>query len=752
MGPTTMTTPERVQNVSRRGFLETLFGAGALILGAQVVPQDALAAVAWQPSVYLGLDTNGAITIVTHRSEMGTGIRSVLPMVAADELEADWKLVKLEQAIGDEKYGSQNTDGSCSIRDFYDAMREAGASARLMLERAAAQKWGVPASECKASLSVVTHAKSGKKAGYGELVTLASQQKAPAKGELKFKSAAEFRYIGKDLPMVDRDDLCRGKGTFGMDAKMPGMVYASVLRSPVYGGKLKSFDDAEAKKVKGVSQTAVIPPFKAPHMFQALGGVAVIADNTWSAMQGRKKLKAEWDAGEHASYDSDVYKKELMDAARKPQKAFRNQGDFDGALAKAVKTHEADYYVPLLAHAAMEPPAAVAEFKDGKVTTWTATQNPQAVQEAVAGALGIDKKNVICHVTLLGGGFGRKSKPDYVVEAALLSKQIGKPVKVVWSREEDIQFDYYHAVAAMHCKAGVDAKGRPTAWLNRSVFPTIGSTFAAGAEYGQEFELGMGLVDLPFDIPNMRAENGPAKNHVRIGWMRAVANIYHAFAAHSFVDELAHAAGRDPVEYLLDVVGPARKIDLKAQGVAYWNNGQSIDKFPLDTGRLRHVIEVAAEKSGWANKKPTKGRALGIAAHRSFLTYVATVVEVEVDSAGRVRIPEVHMVVDAGLVIHPDRVRSQMEGAAVFGTSIAMLGEITAKEGKIVQRNFNDYQVARMPEAPLKTHVHIVASSEAPAGVGEPGVPPVAPAIANAIFRATGKRVRELPIRKQKLV
>lgn len=742
----------RVENVSRRGFLESLLGAGALVLGVQVSSDEAVAAVAWQPSVYLGIATDGTITIVTHRSEMGTGIRSVLPMVVADELDADWKRVKIEQAVGDEKYGSQNTDGSCSIRDFYDAMREAGAAARLMLERAAAAKWNVPAGECRAQLGTVAHAKSGKKSGYGELATAAAQLKAPAKAELKFKSPAEFRYVGKSLPMIDQADICRGKGTFGMDAKMPGMVYASILRSPVFGGKLKSFDDAEAKQVKGVLRTAVIPPFTPPHMFQALGGVAVIADNTWAAMQGRKKLKAEWDNGSHAAYDSDAYKQSLLAAARKPQKAFRNSGDVDGAMAKAARKHEADYYVPLLAHAAMEPPAAVAEFKDGKVVTWAATQNPQAVQDAVAGALGIDKKNVTCHVTLLGGGFGRKSKPDYVVEAALLSKQVGKPVKVVWSREEDLQFDYYHAVAAVHCEAGLDAGGKPSAWLHRSVFPTIGTTFDTRATHGQEFELGMGLVDVPFAIPNLRAENGPIENHVRIGWMRSVANIYHAFAAHSFVDELAHLAGRDPVEYLLEVLGPSRKIDLKAEGVTYWNNGQPIEKFPLDTGRLRRVIELAAEKSGWANRKPAKGRALGIAAHRSFLAYVAAVVEVEVDSAGRVRIPEVHMAVDAGQVIHPDRVKSQMEGAAVFGTSIAMMGEITAKQGRIVQRNFNDYPVARMPEAPYKTHVHIVASNEAPAGVGEPGVPPIPPAITNAIFRATGKRVRELPIRKQKLV
>jgi isoquinoline 1-oxidoreductase beta subunit len=742
----------RIDVVSRRGFLESMFSAGALVLGARVLPAATAAEAAWAPNVYLGIETDGTVILVTHRSEMGTGIRSVLPSVLAEELEADWSKVKLQQAIGDEKYGSQNTDGSCSIRDFYDTMREAGATARLMLERAASAKWNVPAGECKAQNHSVVHAASGRKLGFGELATAAKQQAAPAKSDIRLKTPAEFRYIGKELPTRDRDDLCMGRGTFGMDATVPGMVYASIERSPVYGGKLKSFDDSAARKIKGVEQTVVIDPFKPPHNFQALGGVAVIAGNTWAAMQGRKALKVEWDNGENAAFDSAAYKKELQDAARKPQKVVRNIGDVDAAFAKAAKTHEADYYVPLLAHAPMEPPVAVAEFKDGKVIAHAPTQNPQAVQDAVSSALGIARKDVICNVTLLGGGFGRKSKPDHVVEAALLSRKIGKPVKVVWSREEDLRFDYYHAVAAMHMKAGLDAKGKPVAWLHRSVFPTIGSTFDASARYGQEFEMGMGWVDLPFDIPNHRAENGPAKNPVRIGWMRAVANIYHAYAIHSFVDELARAAGRDSVDYLLETIGPARKLDIRPEGMKYWNNGQPVDKFPVDTGRLRRVVELAAEKSGWARKKPGKGRALGIAAHRSFLTYVAAVVEVEVAANGQVRIPRVDIAVDAGATINPDRVRSQFEGASVFGTSIALLGEITAARGRIQQSNFHDYQVARMHQAPYETHVHVVASSEPPAGVGEPGVPPIAPAICNAIHAATGKRIRELPLKNHKLV
>ena len=743
----------KIELVTRRTFLGGMFSAGAFVLGARLLPVKAFASktaveATWNPSVYLGIETDGSVIIVTHRSEMGTGIRSVLPTVLADELDADWKRVKIEQAIGDTKYGSQNTDGSCSIRDFYDAMRQAGASARMMLESAAAAQWGVPVAECKAENHQVVHAGSGRKLGYGELAASAAKQAVPKKDELKFKSPSEYRYIGKDTPTVDRDDICAGRGTFGIDATMPGMVYASIARSPVFGGKLRGYDDQEARKVRGVQKTVELPGFKPPHGFQALGGVAVIADNTWAAMKGREKLKLDWETGENAGYDSAAYKQSLLETVRKPQKVVRNVGDVDAEFAKGgqtLKIHEAEYYVPHLAHAPMEPPAAVAEFKDGRVVIHAATQNPQAVQDAVAAALSIDKKNVECHVTLLGGGFGRKSKPDYVAEAALLSKAVGKPVKVVWSREDDIRFDYYHAVAAMYVKAAVDEKGRPTAWLQRSAFPSIGSTFAGPSTvYGQGFEMGMGWTNVPFDIPNHRAENGPAKPHVRIGWLRSVANIYHAFAVHSFVDELAQLAKRDSVEYLLDAIGQPRKIDLQQRGPL-------AEKFPLETGRLRRVIELAAERSDWAKKKPAKGRALGIAAHWSFLSYVAAVVEVEVDASGKIRIPRVDIAADVGKVISPDRVKSQFEGASVFGAGIALMGEITAAGGAIQQSNFHDYPVARINEAPIETRVHLIQSDAPPAGVGEPGVPPMLPAICNAVFAATGKRIRDLPLRKHKI-
>jgi isoquinoline 1-oxidoreductase beta subunit len=392
----------------------------------------------------------------------------------------------------------------------------------------------------------------------------------------------------------------------------------------------------------------------------------------------------------------------------------------------------------------MEPPVAVADVRSDKVTVWSPTQNPQGVQEEVAKKLGIKKEDVTCHVTFLGGGFGRKSKPDYAVEAAVLSKKTGKPVKVVWSREDDIKFDYFHSVAAMYIKAAVDDKGMPKAWLQRSVFPSISSTFDKDAVYGSDGEMSLGWNVIPFDVPNFRSENGKAVNHVRIGWLRSVANIYHAFAVQSFANELAYAAGRDPYDYLLALIGSGKVIEAK-------QSPEVAAKYPYDTARLRHVAELAAQKANWGKKKSGNGWGMGIAVHRSFLTYVATVVEAEVDSDGVVRIPNVYTAIDAGIVANPDMVRSQFQGAAVFGTSIARTGQITATNGVIDQSNFHDYQVARMNDAPVHVDVQIVESTAPPAGVGEPGVPPFVPALCNAIYAASGKRVRELPLIKNGL-
>jgi len=747
----------QIENVSRRRFLTGgIIAGGALVLGVRYyhklspgdkLPHDTKADHATlHPSVYLGIDPDGAVWIVASRSEMGTTSRTTLPLIVADELDADWKRVKIEQALGDSRYGDQNTDGSHSIRSFYDAMRVAGATARFMLIQAAAQQWGVSAAECETDLHVVVHRSTNRRAGYGELAKAAAKLPVPKREELKLKPKSAWRYVGKGQVSYDLEALVTGKAIYGMDARVDGMVYASVEHPPVLGGKVKSFDDKEPLKVAGVSQIIPIDPFQQAPGFQPLGGIAVIADNTWAAFQGRKKLNISWDNGANESYNSDSYKNELRATSHGPCKVVRNIGDADAVFAKGEKIQEADYYVPLLAHAAMEPLVALAEFKDGKATIWAPTQNPQAVQDIVSKELGIAKEDVICHVTLLGGGFGRKSKPDYAAEAAVLSKKMGRPVKVVWTREDDIKFDYYNAVASMYMKAALGANGKPTAWLQRSVFPPIPSIFDVNAVYGDPSHLQQGWTDIPYDLPNLRIENGPAKAHVRIGWLRSVANIYHAFAIQCFTDELAHAVGRDPLDYLLDLIGNPRTIDFK--GVEYPNYGAALDAYPWETGRLRNVTEVVAEKSGWGKRKHGKGTGVGIAAHRSFLTYVATVVEVEVNDQGEVRIPRVDVALDAGLVVNPEATRAQFEGAAVFGTSVARSGEITATKGVIDQSNFQDYSVARINEVPSQTNVYIVESDAPPAGVGEPGVPPFIAAFCNAIFAATGKRVRDLPISK----
>jgi isoquinoline 1-oxidoreductase subunit beta len=753
----------RIENVQRRDFLKGMLGAGAFVLSVRVMPErlfaestaeaagarDAAAAMAkapLQPSVYLAIDTDGTAYVIVHRTEMGSGNRTGLPRIVADELDADWARVRVVQATGDEKYGDQDTDGSHSVRSFFDTLREAGATARLMLVRAAAAEWGVPASECSTDLHVVVHKASGRKLGYGELAAAAAKLEVPKKEELKLKPRSEWRYIGKGAASYDLKDMCTGKAAYGQDTRMEGMLYASVARPPVFGGAVKSVDNKAALSVAGVKQTETIDAFKPPVGFQALGGVAVLADNTWAAMQGRKKLKIEWEKSPHSAWNSDAYRKELQETARKPGKVVREIGNVDEAFAKGGKIVEAEYYAPLLAHAPMEPPAALAVYRDGKAEVWAPSQDPQGARNAIAEAVGLKKEDVTVNVTLLGGGFGRKSFPDFAVEAAVLSKKTGKPVKVVWSREDDIKFDVYHSVAAMYMKASLGADGKPTAWLQRTVFPPIGSTFDPSTNYSAPDELGLGFTDVPFAVANFRAENGPATAHMRIGWFRSVANVYHAFGIQSFANEVAHAAGKDPVEYLLQLLGPDRVVPRSDLPKEFPNYGGAYEQYPIDTARHRRVLTLAAEKAGWGKQKQGNGFGMGIAMHRSFLTYVATVVQVQVDAGGKVGIKRVDSALDAGTVVNPETVRQQVEGAAVMGTSLALYGEITATNGVIDQSNFNDFQMARMNTAPQETNVYIVPSDAPPAGIGEPPLPPFAPALCNAIFAATGKRVRELPL------
>jgi len=736
-----------IENVSRRTFLEALgLGGTGLVLGLTMAPRVSAAAAAndtFSPNVYLSIDQSGLVTIVSHRTEMGQGIRTSTTMVVADELEADWARIRVVQADGDKKYGSQDTDGSHSIRDFLQPLREAGATARTMLEQAAATSWGVAVSEVHARNHEVVHEKSGRALGYGALAQAAAALPVPAAASLTLKPKAQFRYVGKPVPIVDGDDIVQGKAVYGFDATLPGMKYAVVARPPVYGGKVSSFDQSAALKVAGVERIVQLAGTPPPSGFQPLGGVAVVASNTWAAIKGREALKITWEHGANASYDSEAYAKALIETSKMPGVVVRKEGDVDQALKTAAKVVSADYYAPHLAHTPMEPPAALAHVTDKGCEVWTCTQNPQGARDEVAKALKLPPEQVAVHVTLVGGGFGRKSKPDYCVEAALLSKEVGAPVRVMWTREDEVRHGYYHTVTAQHMEGALDANGKVTGWLARSVFPSIGSTFAPNVEHPDAGELGLGFLDVPYAIPNLRCESGAATAHVRIGWFRSVSNIPHAFAVCTFVDELAAAARRDPREFLLDLVGDPRHI-VPSTTEKYANYGAPLEAYPLDTARIRKVIELAADRAGWGATLP-KGHGLGIAAHRSFLTYVCTVVEVEVANDGRISIPRVITAIDCGTIVHPDRVRSQLEGAAVMGISTAVHGRLTFKQGQAEQSNFDTIELARMPDAPKQIETILVDSDAPPAGVGEPGLPVFAPALGNAIFAATGRRLRTLP-------
>ena len=752
----------KVENVSRRAILQTLGLAGGFVLAAPLLSRPAFAAyetgagkmphgTVVDPKIFVSIAPDGIVSILAHRSEMGTGVRTSLPLIVAEEMEADWTKVRVVQAPGDEmKFGNQDTDGSRSTRHYLLPMRQIGAMARAMLEAAAAKRLGVPASEVKAVNHEVVHSASGKRLGFGELAADAANQPVPAVDSVQLKSPKDFRYLGKgQVSVVDLHDITVGKARYGADVRLPGMKYAVIARPPVTGGKVKSFDSAEALKVPGVEQVLEVKGWPWPSKFQPLGGVAVVARNTGAAIKGRDALKVEWDDGPNAAYDSVAYRAELEAAARQPGLVVRQEGDVEAALKSADKIVTGEYYLPHFAHASMEPPVAVADVKGDKAEIWAPVQSPGGTREDVAKTLQLPPENVTVNVTLLGGGFGRKSKCDFALEAALLSKTLGAPVKVQWTRDDDIQHDFLHTVSVERIEAGLDKSGKVVAWRHRSVAPTILSTFAAGADHAAPFELGMGLVDMPFEIANIQCENPAAKAMTRIGWFRSVSNIPRAFAVQSMVGELAHATGRDQKDMLLELIGTPRVVKL-ASVKDLWNYGEPYESYPIDTGRLRRVVEFVAEKGNWGRSLP-KGHGLGIAAHRSFVSYIATIVEVSVDDKGKLLVHQVDSAIDCGVFVNPERIQSQLEGAAIMGLSLAKYGEVSFKNGRVQQRNFDDHPVVRIDEAPLVTNVHIVPADAdtPPSGVGEPGVPPFAPALANAIFAATGKRLRALPIGNQ---
>ena len=735
---------------NRRDFLKKSsatagFGLSVSLLGMPgIVMADNSGPRGLSPNVFVEFDDKGTLTVTCHRSEMGQQIRTAIAQIVADELDADWSRVNVAQATGDPKYGDQNTDGSRSVRRNFERLRKAGGAAAYMFRQAAARGWNVSADDCICKDHGVVHTPSNNRVDFADLVGVAATLSVPEPDEVSLKPRARWKYIGKGTQSVDMEKVISGTTTFGQDVQIDGMVVSVIQRPPVMFTTPESVDDKAAREIAGVLDIIRMPDASAPAMFNPLGGVAVIAENTWAAMQGAKALNISWTRNNHSDYNSDTYKQSLIETAKKPGETVRKRGDAEKVINDADNVISATYYAPLLSQAPMEPPAATARITDNKVEIWACTQTPQSTRQNVAAALKVPEENVTVNVTLLGGGFGRKSKPDFSVEAAYLAKQTGKPVKVIWRREDDIQQGYYHSVSAQHIQAVQDDQGNTLAWRHNTVFPTISSTFSTEANKPSSGELDLGFIDNPFDIDNILLERGEAQNHVRIGWLRSVANVYHAFAIQSFADELANHAGKDSRDYLLSLIGDSRQIDLAKDGAKYGNYGDPLEQYPVDTGRLKNVIEQVTKMAKWDTRQDDK-RFLGLAAHRSFLSYAAIVVEVEVNDSGEWHIPNAYISLDAGTVVNPEHVRAQCEGGMIYGLSCA-IGEISASDGAIDQSNFHNYQVARIQHAPKNVEVNIVQSKAPPAGVGEPPTPPFAPALANALFAATGKRIRTLPI------
>ncbi len=738
-----------IQNLSRRSFVQGLGAVSAAFLIGVQLPTSAIAghvgkaADSFDPDVFISVAADGIVTIVCHRSEMGQGIRSTLPLLVADEMEADWDRVKVKQAVADKKYGSQNTDGSRSVRKNYRRLRQAGATARLMFQQAAAQQWGVQPNECEVYNHKVTHKTSGRVADFAELVTAASHLPIPTDDKLEFKTDEQLRYVSKDnIDLLDGKEFVTGQAIYGYDVELEGQKYAVIARPPVVFGTIKSYDDSETLKVPGVLKVIKLDSPTPPAAFKPLGGLAVIAENTWAAIKGREKLKIVWHHGANAAYSTKSHEQAFAKTLDKPPHQVRNRGNWQQAKTQAAQSIEAEYFIPGLNHSMMEPPAAAARMTLDGIEVWGCTQTPQTSKGTIVGILGLKPENVTVHVTFLGGGFGRKSKPDFMVEAALLALKTHWPIKMVWTREDEVRHGYYHSPSLQRVAATIDAQGKTTGWNHCMVMHPIGSTFNPAAKQpGGENDLG--LADLPYDIPNILIENGETQTFQRIGWLRSVANISNAFAAASFADEIADKVKQDPKDHLLSLIGPDQHLDFSKDGYKYGNYGEKTEDFPVDTGRLKNVINLVADKAGWGRKLP-KGHGLGIAAHRSFCSYVATVVEVSVIN-GKVKIERIDSAVDCGKILNPDRVKAQMEGAAVFAASFTLHGQITLTDGQVEQGNFDDYPLARITDIPA-TYTHLVDSKESPAGIGEPGVPPFAPAICNAIFAASGERYRRLPL------
>ena len=711
---------------SRREFLKASgLSAGGLVITVSI-PTGLLASVGskgFEPSAFIHIAGNGDTTLYCGRCELGQGISTALPAAVADELEADWTRVNVLQGDADSRYGPQDTGGSKSINRMLEPMRKAGAAGRELLVAAAAQAWGLPAADCFAKNHAVYNKVDKRSFQYGDLVELARELPVPENPVLK--SRDQFRYIGRPLQRHDQDEMVAGTRIYGADMKVPGIKYAAIRHVPVLGGSVKSVDKSKALAMPGVTDVVVIPRFN--KAYGSLGGVAVVADNTWTAQRAVDALEIEFEAGENSSFNTAEYKQQLLRNVESPAKLEFEKGSLDQAFKDAVKRHSATFETGFLSHSPIEPMSSLVWVQDDKCEIWASTQDPVGIQQTIGAFLGRKPEDITVHVMMTGGAFGRKFKCDYVQEAAACSKAVGAPVQLTWTREEDTRTGYYHPCSAHYAEASLDSDGNLTGWLHRAAFPVITSTFnpAANQPYANDL---VAISDHVYGVENMRVESGLAKAHTRIGWLRSVYHIFYGFVINAFTDELAREAGMDMAQFL-------RKI--------YDNNKNPQQQEQVK--RSRGVLEKVVEMSGYGKKLPSN-QGMGLAVHHSFASYVAMAAHVEVNGSD-IRIHRFDCAVDCGLVLNPDIATAQIEGAVIMGLGFALNPDISFRDGAVVNSNYDDYPVLTIGEAPTQINVGFVGQDYRSTGIGEPGVPTTAPALANAIFAATGKRLRTMPIK-----
>jgi isoquinoline 1-oxidoreductase beta subunit len=748
--------------VNRREFLRvSSIVGGGLLLASYVETLEAAsvftspASPEFVPNAFIRMTPDGIVTIVAKNPEIGQGVKNMLPMIIADELDVEWKNVRVEQASFDPtKFQGQSTGGSTATPNNWLPMRRVGAAGRAMLVAAAAQTWGVPESECITEPGVVVHAGSGKRAKYAELFDKAATITAPALDQAKLKDPKDFRVIGRNALGVDVPAIVTGKPIFGIDVTQPGMLYAIYQKSPVFGGKVVSANLDEIKKEFGIKHAFVIEPGPNTPLDGLLGGVAIVADSWWYAQNARKKLKVKWDEGATVSQSSAGFTARAAEISKQaPAKTLRTDGDADAAITGSAKKVEAQYYYPFLAHVALEPMNTTALFKDGKMEIWSPTQNGGG-RALTSQMLGIADTDITIHFVRGGGGFGRRISNDYLVEAAAIAKQVpGTPVKLVWSREDDIQHDVYRTAGWHNFSAGLDASGKLTAWKGHFITFGVKGRDRQGNEIETETR-GGGIG--PMEFPSRFAPNFSLGTTsitpfgIPTGFLRAPGSNGIAFAIQSFIDELAHAAGKDPLQFRLELLSNAL---VGEQGLPPANAPPNAPR-PLDPDRMRGVLELVAEKSDWAKRSKSlpKGTGMGVAFYFSHRGHFAEVVQATVSKQGAVTVDRVWVAGDIGSeIINPINAENQVQGSVIDGLSEALHQEITIDKGRVVQNNFNDYPLMRMRQSPPAIEVYFRKTDFPPTGLGEPALPPAPPALCNAIFAATGKRIRSLPISKHDL-